>query len=65
MELVTAINMKRTLKISYYQTKPSIRIIAAYLIKFGFRVGDKIELTISKNKIEINKLNNGENNHVS
>ena len=47
--------MKRKLTVYRMQEKPCIRIVADYLGDFGFETGDKVNLTLSENKIVIEK----------
>jgi hypothetical protein len=46
---------KRKLKVSYLGEKPCIRIVADYLYKFGFEIGDRLDMSISTDTIIIKK----------
>lgn len=56
--------MNKTRKICYlYQGNryvPFIRISGKYLVDYDLNIGDRIELTLSKGEIRINKLNNNQ-----
>jgi len=43
--------------VSEYQSKPYIRIVALYLERFGFQIGDKIKVFLSNGEIIIKKQN--------
>jgi len=40
----------------YLPNVPKINIMGKYLEKFGFKVGDPVEVVVTENKIEIKKM---------
>lgn len=54
---ITINNMVNKMKVYELKNRPMIRIVRESLTKYGFNIGDKYDIKITKNKIVIRREN--------